>query len=105
MVSPGTDEIGHSQLCKEGHLKLRFQTLSVKKIINILVIEVYLPNNFLINLLYSLNCLMFSQLEDIFGPENGYATKTLDIPVPDQVKNIKNPVIVRTSLIEYSMYD
>ena len=56
MVSPGTEEIGHSQLCKEGHLKLRFQTLSVKKIINIPVMEVYLPNNFLINLLYSLNC-------------------------------------------------
>ena len=26
------------------------------------------------------------QIEDIFGPENGYATKTLEIPVPDQVK-------------------
>ncbi|XP_023349180.1 uncharacterized protein LOC111717942 [Eurytemora carolleeae] len=26
-----------------------------------------------------------NELEDIFGPENGYATKTLDIPVPDQL--------------------
>ena len=43
---------------------------------------------------------MFAQLEDIFGPENGYATKTLDIPVPDQVKNTVN-VILRPPLIEW----
>ena len=43
---------------------------------------------------------MFAQLEDIYGPENGYATKTLDIPVPDQVKNTVN-VIFRSPLIEW----
>ncbi|XP_023348649.1 uncharacterized protein LOC111717385, partial [Eurytemora carolleeae] len=26
-----------------------------------------------------------NKIEDIFGPENGYATKTLEIPVPDQM--------------------
>ena len=25
------------------------------------------------------------QIKDIFGPENGYATKTTEIPIPDQV--------------------
>ena len=29
----------------------------------------------------------FVQLETMFGPENGFATKTTDSPVPDQVNH------------------